>query len=184
MLPHSAPRMLPPRPLDQHQVQGPPMPPPPLAPSSGGRRKLPNIPRAAKLPHRPHVPHEPHYPSSFHSSFDEDMAPPMGSNLPPTVYESYHQQYRQLQRQQSSPMGSNRQLPMAPFGHRRTASSGSFTQPDEMGKSESFWHFSWLFNDSPKPDLRFAYRNHNQNPFQNFRTHVAQCLKFTKNVAL
>ena len=147
MLPHSAPRMLPPRPLDQHQVQGPPMPPPVITPSSGGRRKLPNIPRSAKLPHRPHVPHEPHYPSSFHSSFDEDMAPSMGSNLPPTVYESYHQQYRQLQRQQSSPMGSNRQLPMAPFGHRRTASSGSFTHPDEMGKTESFWHFSLLFND-------------------------------------
>ena len=136
MLPHSAPRMLPPRPLDQHQVQGPPMPPPVITPSSGGRRKLPNIPRSAKLPHRPHVPHEPHYPSSFHSSFDEDMAPSMGSNLPPTVYESYHQQYRQLQRQQSSPIGSNRQLPMAPFGHRRTASSSSFTQPDEMGKPE------------------------------------------------
>ena len=130
MLPPMPPRMLPPRPMDQHQVQPQQ---PTLAPSSGGRRKLPEIPRSAKLPHRPHVPHEPHYPSSFHSSFDEDMAPPM-SNLPPTVYESYHQQFRQLQRQQSSPMGSNRQLPMAPFGHRRTASSGSFTQPDEIGK--------------------------------------------------
>ena len=133
MLPPMPPRMLPPRPMDQHQVQPQQ---PTLAPSSGGRRKLPEIPRSAKLPHRPHVPHEPHYPSSFHSSFDEDMAPPM-SNLPPTVYESYHQQFRQLQRQQSSPMGSNRQLPMAPFGHRRTASSGSFTQPDEIGKRVS-----------------------------------------------
>ena len=49
-----------------------------------------------------------------------------GGPSPHTVYESYHQQFRQLKRQQSSPMGSARQLPMAPFGHRRTASSSSF----------------------------------------------------------
>ena len=53
---------------------------------------------------------------------------------PHTVYESYHQQFRQLKRQQSSPMGSARQLPMAPFGHRRTASSSSFGhhQPTDL----------------------------------------------------
>ena len=136
------PRMLPPRPLEH---QPPPPPPGPVAPSTGGRRKLPEIPRSAKLPHRPHVPHEPHYPSSFHSSFDEDMAPPP-SNVPPTVYESYHQQFRSVQRQHSSPMGSNRQLPMAPFGHRRTASSSSFTgHADATGKNPGFCKFVLLW---------------------------------------
>ena len=58
-----------------------------------------------------------------------------GGPSPHTVYESYHQQFRQLKRQQSSPMGSARQLPMAPFGHRRTASSSSFggyQQPTDL----------------------------------------------------
>lgn len=99
------------------------------------RRKLPEIPKQAKLTVRCVVPPEPNmYPSSFHSSFDEGDAatvmhhsnPQLTSGQPPhTVYESYHQQFRQLKRQHSSPMGS-RQLPMAPFGHRRTASSASF----------------------------------------------------------
>ena len=50
-------------------------------------------------------------------------------------YDFYHQQYRKIQRQHSSPMAS-RQLPMAPFGHRRTASSGSFDifQEQSSGK--------------------------------------------------
>ena len=132
--------------------------------AGGPRRKLPEIPRIAKMGVRPTIPCEPHYPSSFHASFDEGgeaspaavvgnvvgselCPPPYGSNphlsatagsgptiavtggggpSPHTVYESYHQQFRQLKRQQSSPMGSARQSPMAPFGHRRTASSSSF----------------------------------------------------------
>ena len=54
------------------------------------------------------------------------------------VYESYHQQFRQLQRQHSSPMGQSgsRQLPMAPFGHRRTQ-SGSFVHSQEMLQDRS-----------------------------------------------
>ncbi len=132
-------RMLPPRPSAflEH--------PSPTVPSSAGpptRRKLPEIPKSAKLSHRPAIPHEPHYPSSFHSSFDEGQEAQSlhqhssnphlsSSNVPaPTIYESYHQQFRQFHRQQSSPMGS-RQLPMAPFGHRRTASSGNFAHHDQ-----------------------------------------------------
>ena len=45
--------------------------------ASGGsapvRRKLPDIPKTAKIGVRPTIPHEPHYPSSFHASFDEGM---------------------------------------------------------------------------------------------------------------
>ena len=55
------------------------------------------------------------------------------------VYESYHQQFTQLQRQHSSPMGQSgpsRQLPMAPFGHRRTQ-SGSFVHSQEMLQDRS-----------------------------------------------
>ena len=55
------------------------------------------------------------------------------------VYESYHQQFTQLQRQHSSPMGQSgpsRQLPMAPFGHRRTQ-SGSFVHSQEMIQDRS-----------------------------------------------
>lgn len=56
-------RMLPPRPFIDHPFAsvGPP-----------ARRKLPEIPKSAKLQViRPTIPPEPHYPSSFHSSFDE-----------------------------------------------------------------------------------------------------------------
>lgn len=132
-------RMLPSRPspfIDHPSSLGPPT-----------RRKLPEIPKSAKMVHRPAIYPEPHYPSSFHASFDEGQEglppnfqhhssnPHLSVNVPvasanaPTIYESYHQQFRQLQNKHSSPMGS-RQLPMAPFGHRRTASSGSFVQPD------------------------------------------------------
>lgn len=118
------PRILPQRPFVEAATQQPP------------RRKLPEIPKSAKLSVRHVVPPEPHYPSSFHSSFDEggleavmlhhNSNPQLASSQPPhPIYESYHQQFRQLKRQHSSPMGS-RQLPMAPFGHRRTASSASF----------------------------------------------------------
>ena len=175
-------RMLPQRPFIDHRPP-PPLQPPPQAAAVAGpsgmgmqRRKLPEIPKLAKLAHRPAIPPEPHYPSSFHSSFDEgDLslmqlpnAAASSSNphlssvpaVPPPhqhqlqhhpgsttmqmnpVYESYHQQFRQhqqqLHRQHSSPLGMqqqqqtamlptpSRQLPMAPFGHRRTASSSNF----------------------------------------------------------
>ena len=164
----AASRMLPARPFIDHPgpaAQPPPPPPPsqqpppqPLPASAGPptRRKLPEIPKFAKMVHRPAIPPEPHYPSSFHASFDEGhegghlgyhhggsnshlssssaTAVPAQSHMNP-VYESYHQQLRQhqLTRQHSSPMGS-RQLPMAPFGHRRTASSGNFVPETSPGK--------------------------------------------------
>ena len=71
----------------------------------------------------------PPYGSNPHLSATAGSGPTIaggGGPSPHTVYESYHQQFRQLKRQQTSPMGSARQLPMAPFGHRRTASSSSF----------------------------------------------------------
>ena len=141
-------RMLPPRP---HMDDSPGMPPDrrQFGGSAPTRRKLPEIPKSAKLTSRPPVPQEPHYPSSFHASFDEGgetagIEGPYFSNpslgpgqTPHTVYENYHQQLRQMKRHGSSPLGSarqlpspmgssSRQLPMAPFGHRRTASSSSF----------------------------------------------------------
>ena len=142
-MPPSSSRMLPQRPFIDH-----------IAPNSTPpRRKLPEIPRSAKLAPRPAIYPEPHYPSSFHSSFDEGGAevqiqhssnPHLSTCVPaPTIYESYHQQIRHntLQRQQTSPMGT-RQLPMAPFGHRRTASSGSFvvpTSPEQGNEFRACW---------------------------------------------
>ena len=109
-------RMLPPRPHIIETIGGSATPP--------LRRKLPEIPRGISVRGiRPHaIAHEPHYPSSFHASFDEGgeavgIGDPFHSNPhlpgsgsgpgqpPGTIYESYHQQFRQLNRQMSSPIG-------------------------------------------------------------------------------